>query len=434
MGRRAYQPRPYSIDVPFALANACIATLRPDDAGPRRGDSLRDLGMIARGFVLVADDGTLTECVAGDPPRDAMVIDLEGRTILPGWVDGHTHACWAGDRSDEWARKLAGVPYLEILASGGGILSTVRSVREAGTPRLERSLARRLERMRELGTLSCEVKTGYGLSVGAERSMLDAILGAAAQASGMPIVPTFLGGHALDPANPGWVDQCLEIAMPEAAALVPGITCDLFCERGAWTLEDSLRYIERARSLGCPFRVHTDQFTATGLVPEAVRLGARSIDHLEASTDEDLRLVARSATFGVGLPASPYALGTPFMRGRTFIDFGGAMAIASNWNPGSAPTPSVAFAAALAVRHMGLTPEEAIAAATWNAACLLGIEASAGALHVGMPARLQVLDAPDPRAAVLDWAAGAPALVISPCGVTGSDRRLVAAASGHHPG
>lgn len=415
--------------MPFAFTNARIATLRPQDRGLRRGASLRDLGTIANGFVAIEEtSGTLVSVGSGTAPAGMPSIDLGGRTILPGWVDCHTHACWAGDRSDEWCQKLAGVPYLDILAAGGGILSTVRAVRGTTRAALAASLVRRLERMFALGTVAVEVKTGYGLSIEAEMCMLDAIIEARASAAGVQVIPTFLGAHALDPDNPGWVDACIGPALDAAVQRVPGITVDLFCERGAWSLEDSLRLIDRAGTLGCAVRSHTDQFTSTGLVAELVRRGARSIDHLEATTDADLRLLAASNTVGVGLPASPFALGTPFMRGRAFVDMGGAIAIASNWNPGSAPTPSVAFAAALAVRQMGLAPEEAIAAATWNAACVLGLEHELGALHVGRPARLQVIDAPDERAAVLDLAGGGPALVIGPSAMVGTDRRLVAAA------
>ncbi|MDA0802463.1 MAG: imidazolonepropionase [Planctomycetota bacterium] len=416
----------------YALSNARIVTMRPMDLGVRRGTQLCDLGTIPRGFVAI-DHGTITECTAGDPPAGMRSIDLQGRTILPGWVDCHTHACWAGDRSNEWARKLSGVPYLEILASGGGIMSTVRSVRAATAEHLTALLVRRLHRMLALGTVACEVKTGYGLSVDAESKMLRSILSAGTSMPGMPVIPTYLGAHALDPEHPDWVRECIDRALPAAARAVPGISCDLFCEKGAWSVDDSLRLLERAAGLGCPLRVHTDQFTSTGLVPHAVRMRAKSIDHLEASTDDDLRCVAESGTIGVGLPASPFALSTPYMRGRAFIDMGGAIAIASNWNPGSAPTPSVAFAAALAVRHMGLTPEEAITAATWNAAHLLGLESDTGALHVGKAARLQVVDAPDERACVLELAGGAPALVVSPMGVSGCDAALVAAATSADP-
>lgn len=415
--------------MPLALCNARIVTLRPDAPGARRGAALRDLGVIPLGHAIIDDGGVLQALAPGAAPRGITTIDLAGRTILPGWVDCHTHACWSGDRSAEWARKLAGVPYLEILAAGGGILSTVRSVRASDRASLAAHLTRRLERMRALGTVAAEVKTGYGLSTVAELTMLRAVLDARGALPGMPIVPTFLGAHALDPNNPQWPDECISQALPEACALAPHITVDLFCEKGAWSVEQSLMLLDAALARGCPIRAHTDQFTSTGLVPHLVERGAISIDHLEASTDEHLRLIAESTTIGVGLPASPFSLSTPFMRGRDFIDMGGAIAIASNWNPGSAPTPSVAFAAALAVRFMGLTPEEAITAATWNAACVLGLSDTVGALHVGQPARLQVVDAPDERAAVLELAAGAPALVITPPGVTGSDSGLVAAAA-----
>ncbi|MDA1007854.1 MAG: imidazolonepropionase [Planctomycetota bacterium] len=410
--------------MPFALSRARIVTLRPHSRGVRRGAALRDLGVITHGYVVIDDALCIQRIDAGDPPRDIPAIDLGGRTLMPTWVDCHTHACFAGDRTDEWTKLLAGIPYLEILRAGGGIHSTVRSVRETSRTALTALLSRRLERMHALGTGVAEVKTGYGLTVESEARMLDAILDAQ---SDMRVVPTFLGAHALDPANPNWVRECIDMALPAAAKRLPSIACDCFCEKGAWSKEDCITLMERARTLGCPIRVHTDQFTQPGLIADAVQRGARTIDHLESSSPQSLALIAKSETIGVGLPVSPYCLSTPFMNGRQFIDFGGAIAIASNFNPGSAPTPSVAFAAALAVRSMGLTPEEAITAATWNGACALGLEHEAGALHEGQPARLQVIDATDERAAVLELAGGGPALVLTSRNPVGTDRTLVAA-------
>ena len=379
-----------------------------------RGRDLDDLRVVDRGWIAI--DGARIAAVGhGEPTgdwRDAPSLDAGGRILMPGFVDCHTHACWAGDRYGEWAMKLAGRPYPDILAAGGGILSTVRAVRASTRDALAEELVQRLAEMLSLGTTTAEVKSGYGLSTEHELMMLDAI-GDASARSAMRVVPTFLGAHAIDPEAPDFVARTTRETIPAVAARWPGICADLYCEQGAWGLDDSLGYAHAAKSAGMPLRMHVDQFTDLGMVPHAIALGARTCDHLEATSDDHLQALARSGTMGVALPGSPFCLGGPFMRAREFVDAGGALAIATNRNPGSSPVASMAFAVALAVRRMGLTYAQALHAATWNAACALGVQDRCGALRSGMDADIALWPYRDERALAFEVAGPPPDLVLA---------------------
>lgn len=381
--------------------------------GARRGADLGRSATIAHGWLAI-EGSRIAALGEGEPPsgwRDAPALDASGRVATPGFVDCHTHSCWAGDRYGEWAQKLAGRPYAEILASGGGILSTVRAVRACSRQELASMLERRLAEMAALGSTTVEVKSGYGLSTAHELMMLEAIEAAAA-ASAPRVVATFLGAHALDPDVSGFAERVVRETLPAVASRWPGIAADLFCERGAWSREDSLAYARAAKALGMPVRMHVDQFTDMGMVPEAIALGARSCDHLEATAPDHLEQLARSGTFGVALPCTPFCLDGPYMRARAFVDAGGALAVATNRNPGSAPVASMCFALALSVRKMGLSVQEALCAATWNPACLLGIEDRCGALRPGMDADIALWPAADERALAIDVAGAPPDLVL----------------------
>jgi imidazolonepropionase len=404
--------------VSIAVTNARVLTLNPPGAGdgPRRGADLSELGILDRGWILVRE-GRIADLGRGTPPTFApeiRVIDAQGRVVMPALVDCHTHACFLGDRNDEFEARLAGASYLEILAAGGGIMSTVRSVRAASEPELVDALRRRLEQTARLGTGTIEVKSGYGLDPETELKMLRAIR-TAAERSPQVVVPTFLGAHALDsdaedPAHA--VEQIIAEALPAAAAAFPGIVCDAYCEEGAWSLSDCRRLFEAAIRLGCPVRVHTDQFNCLGMTRLAIELGARSVDHLEATTTEDLQHLAASATIGVLLPSSGFSLDDRYAPGRELVDLGGAIAIASNLNPGSAPSPSLTFAMALACRKCRLRPAEAITAATFNAACVLGLQDEVGSLEVGKRADLLLLDTQDERSLGVEIAGPGPVAVM----------------------
>jgi len=318
-------------------------------------------------------------------PGDELV-DAAGRVLLPGFVDAHTHALFHGDRLDEFERKLRGASYLEILAAGGGILSTVRAVRGASEQELAAALGERLGYMLAEGTTSLEVKSGYGLTTRDELKMLRAIARAAGDFPGS-VIPTALLGHALDPYQPRFVERVIEETLPAVHAEFPGVAVDAFCERGAWSVTDCRRLLSRARELGHPVRLHTDQFNALGGLELALELGALSVDHLEATPAEGLQRLAASGTYGVMLPVSGFHTDQRFGAGRALLDLGGKLVLASNYNPGSAPSSSMPLVLALAVRHLGLSAREAIRATTSSAAELLGLS-DRGVIRVGARADL----------------------------------------------
>lgn len=323
------------------------------------------------------------------------LIEADGRVLLPGFVDAHTHALFAGHRLDEFELKQSGKSYLEILEAGGGILSTVRAVRAASEQELATGLERRLARMLTEGTTSVEVKSGYGLHTLDEIKMLRAIQRAGRRFPGA-IVPTALLGHALDPDEPHFVDRVITETLPAVHAEFPGITVDAYCERGAWSVADCRRLFERAAELGHPLRLHADQFTALGGVELAIELGARSVDHLEASSAETLHALARSETFGVVLPVSGFHTDERYADARALLDAGGKLVLASNLNPGSAPCSSLPFVVALALRKLKLSAIEAIGACTGRAAALLGLT-DRGTLAAGKRADLLLLQHTDER-------------------------------------
>jgi imidazolonepropionase len=376
------------------IRNARLLTLASGPV-PRRGAALAELGVLPRADVRIEDQTIMQVGEDLPAPAGADVLDADGRVVMPGFVDCHTHACWAGDRLEEWEERLRGVPYLDILARGGGILSTVRAVRAAAPDALAALTRARLDAMLHAGTTTVEVKSGYGLSPEAELKMLRAIRRAA---DGWPgtVFPTALLGHALEGDPDAFVARTIDETLPAVSREFPGITVDAFCEHNAWSSEACIRLFEHAQRRGHPIRVHADQFNSLGMVSAAVALGARSVDHLEAARDSEFAELAASDTFGVILPATGFHTDGRYARARAFVDAGGALALATNCNPGSAPSHSLPFAIALAVRFCGLTAAEAIAACTVNAAALLRMPA-AGTIAPGRRADVIVLRFRDER-------------------------------------
>nr|PZN18904.1 MAG: imidazolonepropionase [Pseudomonadota bacterium] len=369
-------------------------------------------GSLALPRAAVRVTGDRIEKVTRVPDDDgAERIDARGRVLMPGFVDAHTHALWAGDRLDEFEQLQRGRSYVEILASGGGILSTVRAVRAASEQELADRLVARLNVMLREGTTTVEVKSGYGLDTATELKMLRAIRAAAAR-SDVAVVPTALLGHALDPDQPDLVNRVLGETLPAVHAEFPTIAVDAYCERGAWSLTDCRALLERARALGHPLRLHADQFSALGGLDLAVELGAQSVDHLEATAPEGLARLARSRTVGVILPASGFHLDDRYANARALLDAGGRLVLASNCNPGSAPTSSMPFVIALAVRKLGLRVDEAIRAVTAEPAALLGFS-DRGRIAPGMRADLILLRHTDERALAYELGGNPVDLVIA---------------------
>lgn len=340
--------------------------------------------------------GIWPDADAPPPAPDARVIHAGGRVLLPAFVDCHTHACWSGDRLEEWSMRLRGVPYLDILAQGGGIMSTVRSVRKSSAAMLTGLLLPRIHRFLNGGTTTIEIKSGYGLTTADELKMLAAIHDARTRFPGT-IVATALLGHAIDPDQPDFISRTLLETLPEVHRQFPGIAIDAYCERGAWSVDDTTRLLDKARTLGHPVRVHTDQFNSLGMIPQAINLAARSADHLESATDADLRAISHSSVTAVGLPVCGLHMADQrFAPLGKMLSMNADFAIATNCNPGSAPSTSMPLAIAAATRYCGIPPSAAIAAATSRAAHVLRLD-DRGTIRAGARADLILLRHTDER-------------------------------------
>ena len=323
----------------------------------------------------------------------ADVIELDGRGLcaIPGLVDCHTHPAFGGDRVDEFSLRAGGASYEELHAAGGGILSTVRATRAAGEEGLRAAVERHRGWMLRAGTTSFEGKSGYGLDAETELASLRAIRDAGG-------IPTFLGAHAVPPEAADadeYLDFVIADVLPEAATIAEA--ADVFLERGAFDAAQARRYLEVCRGHGLALRLHGDQFTESGAIPLAVELGARSVDHLESTGPDGIAALAASDVTGVLLPASALFLGRPMPPARALVDAGAAVALATDFNPGSAFCESLPFVMSLAATQLRLAPAEALAACTVNAAHVLGRADRLGRIAPGFAADLVLLDAPDWR-------------------------------------
>ena len=361
---------------------------------PLRGGALAELDLIENGYVLC--DGATIEAVGsmselGLVDSEVEDIDASGLCAIPGLVDCHTHPAFGGDRVEEFSLRAGGAGYEELHAAGGGILSTVQATREAGEEGLRRAVERHRGWMLNAGTTTFEGKSGYGLDRKTELASLSAV-GAAGG------VPTFLGAHSTPPefADPdAYLDFLLAEVLADAARVAEA--ADIFLERGAFDAAQARRYLEACREHGLALRLHGDQFTEAGAIPLAVELGARSVDHLEATGAEGVAALAASGVTGVLLPASALFLGRPMPPGRALVDAGAAVALATDFNPGSAFCESLPVVMSLAATQLRLSPAEALSACTVNGAHVLGRADRVGRLAPGYAADIVLLDAPDWR-------------------------------------
>ncbi|HET7368190.1 MAG TPA: imidazolonepropionase [Gaiella sp.] len=364
------------------------------DGEPLRGRSLAEAAVLEQGFVLIGEDGAIAAVGAmRDLPalgRDVEELDGTGLSAIPGLVDCHTHPAFAGDRVQEFSLRARGATYEELLAAGGGILSTTTATRAAGADELHRIVERHRDAMLAHGTTTFEGKSGYGLDRETELAQLDAV----ASAGG---VPTWLGAHAVPPEQPdadAYVDWALAEVLPAAARVA--VAADVFVERGTFGIETARRYLRACAEAGLALRLHGDQLTEMGAVPLAVDLGARSVDHLESTGAEGVTALARSDVAAVLLPVAALYLGRPMPPGRALVDAGAIVALATDFNPGSAFCESLPVVATLACTQLGLAPEEALGAMTVNAAHVLGLR-DRGRLAPGLRGDVVLVDAPDWR-------------------------------------
>jgi imidazolonepropionase len=361
---------------------------------PLRGDALGRVEVLEDAFVL-CESGRITGTGRmrdlGPLEGEVEELDGSGRCAVPGLVDCHTHACFAGDRVEEFALRAKGADYEELHAAGGGILSTVRATRAAGEVELRAAVRRHREWMLRAGTTTFESKSGYGLDRETELASLRAIVAEEG-------VPTWLGAHAVPPEfedADSYLDFVLAEVLPEAARLAEA--ADVFVEEGTFDTAQARRYLEACRDSGLALRLHVDQFTEQGAVPLAVELGARSVDHLEATGPGGIHALAASEVVAVLLPVSALFLGRPMPPARALVDAGAADVLATDINPGSSFCESLPIVCSLACTQLYLTPEEALGACTVNAAHVLGRADRIGRAAPGYDADLVLLDAEDWR-------------------------------------
>ena len=376
---------------------AQLATPAGSEA-PLRGAALANVEVVRDAYVLcengrVTAFGPMRTLRPGLGEADGELEELDGRGLcaVPGLVDCHTHACFAGDRVDEFELRATGASYEALHAAGGGILATVRATRSAGERGLAEAVRRHRGWMRRAGTTTFEAKSGYGLDQETELASLRAIR----EAGG---IATWLGAHAVPPefsSAAAYLEFALADVLPQAARLA--VAADVFLEEGAFDVDEARRYLEACRAAGLALRLHGDQFTEQGAIPLAVELGARSVDHLEATSDAGVGMLAASAVVGVLLPVSALFLGRPMPPARALVDAGAAIALATDFNPGSSFCESLGVVSSLAVTQLHLSPAEALAACTVNAAHVVGLAARVGRIAPGYTADLVLLDAPDWR-------------------------------------
>ncbi len=397
-----------------------LLTIPSHDQGPQRGQRLGDLAIIEDGAVAVSngsivDLGPTAELVA--KYEAAQAINAGGRVVMPGFVDPHTHVVFAGDRANEFERRIAGATYMEIMNAGGGIMSTVRATRAASPDELVAQTRARLDRMLAHGTTTAEAKTGYGLELAAELKMLTAIARLEAEHP-IDLVPTFLGAHAIPAEYNGREDEYTDLVinemLPAISSLIPAralatgeagrlahpssFFVDVFCEDGAFTLAQSRRILEKAKGLGFGLKIHVDEFEPLGGTRLGVELGAASVDHVVTTPPEEIELLGRSSTIAVSLPGTPFGLAQPaYTPARAILAAGGALALATDINPGTTWNESMQMIAALACRYLKLTQAQALAAATINAAHAIGRGGTVGSLEIGKQADMLIMDVSDYR-------------------------------------
>jgi imidazolonepropionase len=329
--------------------------------------------------------------------------------VLPGFVDPHTHLVWLGDRAGEFEMRLAGQSYQAIMQAGGGIMSTVHQTRAASVDQLVEAARPRLRRMLAHGTTTVEAKTGYGLETQAELRQLDAIYRLAVEGP-CTVVPTFLGAHAVPAEFTGRADAYVDLVIEEMLPAIARrsqlpitnhqlpIFCDVFCEDGAFDVSQSRRILERARELGFGLKIHADEFAGLGGTALAVSLEAASADHLVHTPPADIAALGQADTVAVGLPGTPFGLGhQDYTPAQAILAAGGVLALATDLNPGTTWCESMQMVIALACRYMRLTPAQAIAAATINAAHAIRLDLRVGSLEPGKQADVLILDVPDYR-------------------------------------
>ncbi len=373
-----------------------------------RGENLSQLPVINNAWLLIVD-GRIADFGAMDAyPETSNIVDLKGASVLPCWCDSHTHLVFAASREEEFVDKIKGMSYADIAAKGGGILNSARRLALTTEDELYTSAKRRLIELIRLGTGAIEIKSGYGLSVDAEIKMLR-VIKRLKETSPIPIKATFLGAHTYPELfkedHEGYIDQIIHDMLPIIDREQLADYIDVFCEEGFFSPDETIRICEAGKQIGLKPKIHANQLNLSGGVQAGIQTGAVSVDHLETMDDASIQLLASSNTIGTLLPTAAYFLRMPFQPARKLIDAGAAIALASDFNPGSSPSGNMNMVVSMSCIQMKMLPEEAINAATLNGAYAMELEKEVGSITVGKRANL-IITQPIPSIAYLPYAFG----------------------------
>lgn len=369
---------------------------------PKKGAEMNDIGIIVDGCVviengIIQDIGITSEILARVDERDYQVIDAKGKCVMPGFVDSHTHFIFGGYRPEEFFWRLNGTPYLDILERGGGILSTVQATRDIDKTELKKIGKTRLDAMLAMGVTTVEGKSGYGLDANTELTQL-AAMAELNQEHAVDVVATFMGAHAIPPEYRGrtddYVDFIIDQVLPAVAKQGVAQFCDVFCEQGVFSVIQSRKILQAAQLLGIKSKLHADEIVDLGGAELAGELKATSADHLLQTSIAGIDCLANQGVVATVLPATAFCLRESYAKARTMIDRGVAVALATDYNPGSCFSHSIPLVAALAAIQLRMTPAEIITALTINGAAAVGRANQVGSLECGKHADIVILDHP----------------------------------------
>lgn len=388
-----------------------LVQVREETLKSLKGSEMKELPVLSDAWLLIedgkiADFGKMTDLPIFE---DVSEIDASGKILLPGWIDSHTHIVYAGNREQEFIDRIHGLTYEEIAQKGGGIVNSARKLQETSEDELYLQSETRLKEVMKMGTTAIEIKSGYGLTTDAEIKMLRVIKKLRNNFS-LPVKATFLGAHALPPEyksdKKAYLDLLIEEMMPKISEEGLAEYIDVFCEKGYFSVEDTDRILEAGQKLGLIPKIHVNQFNAIGGIRTAVNHNALSVDHLEVMEQEDIEVLKNSETMPVALPSCSFFLGIPYTPARQILEAGLPLALATDYNPGSTPSGNMNFVISLACIKMRMSPEEAINAATINAAYAMGLLDTHGSITKGKAANL-ILTEPIPSYGFLPYSFGA---------------------------